>query len=109
MLIKIHTLVLTATLSQTQTDVIDSLSNTCPCKQTERETEKVEFYNLFINLTYPPSLSLSLSSLPPSLSPLQLYSNTSLTWLAPAVLQIFWHIAAVCRKILLSDSKHFYL
>ncbi len=65
MLIKIHTLVLTATLSQTQTDVIRSLSNTCPCKQTERErereTEKVKFYNLFINLNNPPSLSLSLS------------------------------------------------
>ncbi len=66
MLIKIYTLVLTATLSQTQTDVIGSLSNTCPCKQTERDTEKVRFYNLFINLKRPPYLSLSCS-------PLQLY------------------------------------
>jgi len=39
MLIKIHTLVMTATLSQTQTNTIGSLSNTCPCNQTARDRE----------------------------------------------------------------------
>lgn len=76
-LFKIHTLVLTATRSQTQADVIRNLSNSC------EETQSFILTQLILN------------------------SKTFLRYAVPAVLQTLWHITSVCRKPHLSETLLF--